>query len=113
MNFSIERLNSIIRRKLSDVIVNELDDPLVSNMTSINHIKLAKDLSIAHIHVGMPGTEDEIKANAKQLNKNARKLRSRLANGLNLRRTPELKFHADTLSLEADALFKLIDQARN
>lgn len=77
------------------IIMRELDDPRLTGLPSITRVKVSEDLSIADIYVTVMGTEGKQTAALNALKHSAGMMRSRLAEMMELRQVPYLKFHID------------------
>ncbi len=87
----LARVEEELKREISQVINYELKNPNVTGMVSVTKVKVTPDLRFAKVFVSV--------LNSKNLNKTIEGLkeskgfiRSRVANTLNLRNTPELVF---------------------
>ena len=89
------RINPIITRNLCDIIMKEMQDPIVK-LSSINEVKVNRDHSFAHVYVAHLQTE-KTEELVNFLNKNKGFIRSRLAKSVDLYKIPDLIFVADTL----------------
>ncbi len=89
------KINEAMLREVSNIIRNEVKDPDIPEITSITSVYVTGDLRYATVYVSVYG-DDETKKNAiKALKKAAPFVRSRVAAGLNMRYTPEIKFVLD------------------
>ena len=77
------------------IIMHELDDPRLIGLPSITRVKVSDDLSIADVYVTIMGTEGKQTAALNALRHSAGMMRSRLAEMMELRQVPYLKFHID------------------
>jgi len=77
------------------IIMRELDDPRLTGMPSITRVKVSEDLSVADVYVTVMGTEGKQTAALNALKHSAGMMRSRLAEMMELRQVPYLKFHID------------------
>ena len=78
MSRRTERLGSIIQRELAMIILRELNDPRLTGLPSITHVKVSPDLSIADVYVTVMGTEGQQTAALNALRHSAGLLRTRL-----------------------------------
>ena len=109
------RVNEELKRELSQVINYELKNPDVTGMVSVTKVKVTPDLKYAKVYVSV--------LNSKNLNKTLQGLkdsagfmRSRLAQIINLRITPELVFEYDDSILygeRIDAILKDLKDKEN
>ena len=92
----VERVASLIRREMSDLLVHGVRDERVSmGMVSITNVLVAGDLQHCKVSVSIFGSEDEQTQAMDGLRSAAPYLRGELGRRLNMRRTPELVFHHD------------------
>ena len=62
---SKDRLSGItteFKRALSEIIRSDIDDPRVSQMTSVTHVELSKDLKYAKVYISVYDTEKKRKS---------------------------------------------------
>jgi ribosome-binding factor A len=110
MSHRIERVNTLIRRELSDIIQHQLRDPRLDEFVAVTEVDTSADLKYARIYVSsLAGQQEEAKVLA-VLSAAAGFLRSELAKKVRLRRTPELSFHWDNSIEHGDRILRLIDQ---
>jgi ribosome-binding factor A len=95
MSLRTDRLGSVIQRELAMIILRELNDPRLTGMPSITHVKVSPDLSVADVYVTVMGTEGQKTAALNALRHSAGLLRTRLTREISMRVTPFLKFHID------------------
>ena len=106
--YRIDRITEDIKRELT-AILREVKDPRVSSMLSIVKVDVSGDLSYAKIYVSALEGEDASRESVKGLKAASGFIRKRLGDTLHLRKTPELRFVADT-SIEKG--FELFDKLR-
>ena len=88
-----ERIATIIRKNVSEIIQFQLRDPNIG-FISIPEVKVSKDFSYATVYVSFLN-EDDIKPSLEALNKAKGYIRSELAGKLDIRRVPEIRFVLD------------------
>jgi len=88
------RVAEAIKAELADLIAREVKDPRVrEGLVSVSHVEVNRDLSVAEVGVSiLVGDPAGV---MKGLEKAAGFLRGPLARRLNLRISPELRFHHD------------------
>lgn len=59
MKQRIDRLNSLLREVISEVIRRDVNNPHVSKFASVTHVDISKDLHHAKVYVSVLGTEAE------------------------------------------------------
>ncbi len=110
MSYRIERVNTLIRREISELIQHELKDPRLDEFIGVTEVDTSPDLKIAKIYISaMSGQQEEQKILG-ILNSAAGFLRTALANKVNLRYTPELHFIWDNSIEHGDKILRLIDE---
>lgn len=105
-----QRVADLIQRELAKLIQNEMEDPRVKLVT-VTAVQVSRDLAYAKIYITQHIDEKEIAKTVKVLNKAASFLRYRLAQVIDLRIIPELKFVYDASISYGSHLSNLIDEA--
>jgi ribosome-binding factor A len=106
----IERVSSLMRHEISELLQRQVKDPRLSKFIAVTEVSTTPDLRYAKVFVSCLGSEEEKKEMLKGLSAAANFLRNQLAKRLRLRRIPELSFHWDD-SIERGAhLLQLIDE---
>ncbi|HBC17502.1 MAG TPA: 30S ribosome-binding factor RbfA [Alcanivorax sp.] len=107
-----DRIADQIQRELSRLLQFEMKAPRV-NLATIQDVTVSRDLSFADVYFTLLGKGEEEGAEAEEvLVKASGFLRSSLAQSLNTRTTPKLRFHYDMTPERAAHLSQLIDEAR-
>ena len=110
MAHRIERVNSLIRQEISELLQRQVKDPRLGNFIAVTEVSTSPDLKHAKIFVSRIGSEEEKQETLNVLAAASGFFRNELARRLRLRRIPELSFHWDT-SIERGAhLLRLIDK---
>ena len=111
MAHHIERVNTLIRREISELIQRELRDPRLDEFVAVTEVDTSSDLKYAKVFVSSIGGQQQGDKILGVLNTASGFLRSELARKVNLRRTPELSFYWDSSIEHGDHILRLIDQA--
>ena len=107
-----DRIADQIQRELSRLLQFELKDPRV-HLATVQDVKVSRDLSFADVYFTLLGQGADAGVEAEAvLSGAAGFLRSSLAQTLNTRTTPKLRFHYDETPERAAQLSRLIDDAR-
>jgi ribosome-binding factor A len=106
----IERVNTLIRREISELIQHHLRDPRLAEFVAVTDVETSGDLQHAKIFVSCMGGQQEEAKVLSVLNAAAGHLRSELAKQVRLRHTPELSFHWDNSIEHGDRILRLLDQ---
>ncbi len=110
MSRKIERVNSLFREEISDLLRREVKDPRLSGVFSITEVIISQDLRHANIYVSMMGSEEEKKGVMSGLESASGFIRRELAHRLKMRRIPELIFVRDDSIERGTRLLKLLDE---
>lgn len=105
------RVADQIGRELASVIVEELDDPRVQGVT-ISGVDLSRDLRNATVFVTLPADAD-VRETMQALVRAGGMLRRRLAQRVQLRCVPALRFEHDTTLDRVDRIEQLLRDARS
>ena len=111
MSHRPERVSHVVRDVVSDAISNRLSDPRVAHFTSVTRVEMSGDLRIAHVHVSVMGSEAEGQTTMKGLESARGMIQSRLAQRLDLRQCPQIRFHLDLGIKKAIEIVRRIDEA--
>jgi ribosome-binding factor A len=106
----IERVSSLMRHEISELLQREVKDPRLSKFVAVTEVSTSPDLRYAKVFVSCLGSEEEKKEMLKGLEAAANFLRNQLAKRLRLRRIPELSFHWDDSIERGSRLLQLIDE---
>ena len=110
MAHRIERLNSLIRQELSELLQLQVKDPRLGNFIAVTEVEVTPDLKYAKVFVSSMTEETDRKEVLAALSSAAGFFRTRLAKNLKMRRTPELTFQWDDSIERGDRLLRLIDE---
>ena len=89
------RVSMEVQRELSSIIRNEVKDPRIPALLSVTNVYVAPDLKTCRAYISVLGDRAELDEAMEGLKKAAGFIRSRLAQNMNLRYTPEIRFIAD------------------
>ncbi len=110
MSHRIERVNTLIRREISELIQQELKDPRLDEFIAVTEVDTSPDLKYAKIYISTLGGQQEEQKILGILNSATGFLRTSLAKNINLRYTPELHFYWDNSLEHGDKILRLIDE---
>ena len=106
----IERVSSLMRHEISELLQRQVKDPRLSNFVAVTEVSTTPDLRYAKVFVSCLGSEEEKEEMLKGLEAAANFLRNQLAKRLRLRRIPELSFHWDDSIERGSHILQLIDE---
>jgi len=104
------RIGELIQRELAEMIASEMNDPRVALVTIVA-VDVSPDMRVADVRVSGLGSNEQTEAALGALRGAAGFLRRALGRRVELRVTPELRFHRDTSIEKGVALSNLIDRA--
>ena len=110
MAHRIERINSLIRREISDLLQHQVKDPRLSTFIAITEVSTSPDLKFAKIFISYIGNEAEKEETLRVLSRASGFLRKELAKCIRIRYIPELNFYWDDSIERGDHILQLIDQ---
>lgn len=112
MAHHIERVNSLIRREISELIQRQVKDPRLDTFVTVTAVATSPDLKHARVFVSCISGKQEEEKILSVLTAASGFLRKELARNLKLRRIPELSFHWDDSIEHGDRILRLLDQVR-
>lgn len=91
----IERINSLLREVLTDVIRKEVKNPHLPDLVGISHVDVTRDLRYAKVYVSVIGEPDVRKKALDALQSAAGFIAVTASKKVDLRFFPELRFILD------------------
>jgi ribosome-binding factor A len=110
MTHHIERVNSLIRHEISELLQRQVKDPRLGNFISVTAVDTSSDMRHAKVFVSRLEGQEEKNETLGVLASAAGFFRKELATRLKLRRVPELDFQWDDSLERGDHLLQLIDR---
>jgi len=92
----VQKLNSLLREVISEVVFADVDNPNLSKFTSITKVDVTKDLQFAKVYVSIIGTEEEKKTSIDALQVSAGYISQLASKKVRMRHFPTLSFKIDT-----------------
>lgn len=93
-NNRLDRINEELKRELSNIINYEVKNSNVTGMISVTKVKISPDLRHARVSVSILNSKN-VKQTLAGLKSASGFIRSRIAENMNLRVTPEFIFELD------------------
>jgi ribosome-binding factor A len=107
-NVRKNRINDEVKREISEIIRSELNDPRIGAVTSVTRAEVTADLKHCKVYVSILAEDkDAVMDGLSSANGYIRKL---LAERVNLRQTPELRFIHDDAIAHGMKISRLIDE---
>ncbi|MCL1862176.1 MAG: 30S ribosome-binding factor RbfA [Defluviitaleaceae bacterium] len=110
MKTRLIRINDEIARVSAEVIRSELTDPRLSSVVSVLGAETTNDLKYCKIRISILGDTSKQEETMQALNSATGFIRKRVADTINLRQTPEIKFVYDDAIEHGMRMRKLIDE---
>ena len=103
------RVGELVRHALSDMLMRgEIhDDVLAAHVVTVPEVRMSPDLRLATIYI-MPLGGKETDAVLEALERNRRYIRGEVAEAVNLKFAPDIRFLADESFEEADRIERLL-----
>ena len=92
----ISVIQSEFKRVLSEIIKNEMKDPRISEMASVTHVELSRDLKYAKAYISVYDTEKLKKSTIDTLTHAEHFIKNEVGARMRMRRLPEIRFMLDT-----------------
>lgn len=109
-NVKIERLNHAIQEEISMILMREIKDENIKFVT-ITGVDTTSDLSFAKVYYTVLNQEKK-EETKKSLEKASSFIRTKLAERIEVRHTPELKFIYDTSIAYGEHIERIIEEIK-
>jgi ribosome-binding factor A len=107
----VERVAALIRREVSELLVNGIKDERVSlGMVSVTNVEVAGDLQHCKVHVSIYGSHTVQQEALAGLRSASGYVKGELGRRLNMRRTPEVIFQLDRGIEKGTSVLGLLNQ---
>ncbi len=113
MTYRIERVNSLIRQELSDLLQRQVKDPRLGGFISITEVVTSPDMKYAKVYTSYLGDDAQKQEVLNVLTSASAFFRRELAKRRKMRHTPELDFRLDTSIERGDRIMRLIDGVKS
>lgn len=105
-----ERISSLIRQEISELLREQVNDPRLRSLISITRVFTSVDLTHARVYFSIFGEEVSKGEVLEGFAAASGFLRRQLASRLRLKHMPELSFHLDESIEKGARVLKLIDE---
>lgn len=105
-----QRVGHLLRKELSDIIMNRMKDPRLGFLT-VTEVDLTQDLKLARVYVSVM-RQEERQATMEALESSRAFIRAELAGRLSMRAVPSLEFKLDTTSEYGENIERLLRKLR-
>ena len=104
------RVSEEVKRVISDIIKNDLNDPRLPDMLSVVDVEVSNDFSYAKVFYSVLSGQGDKKDIRDALKSASGYIRRELGARVRLRQTPELRFELDNTIERVFDLNRLIDE---
>ena len=105
----LSRVNEELKKELSNIISYELKNPNVTGMISVTKVKTSPDLKYARVSVSIINSKNT-KQTLAGLKAASGFIRSKVAEKMNLRITPELVFELDESLVYGEKIDRILER---
>lgn len=109
MKTRLIRINDEITRVVADIVRSELSDPRIGAVVSVLGAETTQDLKFCKIRISIFGDDEKKDETMEALRRAAGFVRTRVAQTVNLRQTPEISFVYDDSIEHGMRMRKLIE----
>ena len=110
MTRRLERVNSLIREEISDLLRREIKDPRIGSLVSVTEVTTSPDLKRATVFVSNIGDADQKRDTISALTAASGFFHHELLKRLKMRHVPDLSFQWDDSIERGERLLRLMDQ---
>ncbi len=110
MSHRLERVNSLIREELSEMLRRDVKDPRLGTFVTVTAVNVTPDLKSAVVYVSYFGSNEEKQGSLKALASAAGFFHHELVKRLDMRHVPDLHFQWDDSIERGDRLLRLMDE---
>ena len=104
----IEKVNEEVRKEISDIIRNDINDPRVNSLVSVIAAEVTPDYKFAKVFISLLGTEEERLEALKGLKSSSGFVRKLLSERMRLRYTPQINFTLDSTIEHGANIMKIL-----
>ena len=108
MSRRTERVQSLIRHELGEILQQEIKDPRIEGLISVTAVEVTPDLRLARVFLSLYGPRENEQVAMKALTSAKSFLRHELGHRLGLRYAPELDMRLDHSMAYADEVNRLL-----
>jgi len=109
--YRLARLESLLKREISDIIRREIND-VEFGLTTITKVILSGDLQHAKVYVSIYDKEDKQQQLMRHLKNSSRFVKGIVGRRVRMRYVPDIDFIQDKSMEEADRIFKIMQDIK-
>jgi len=107
MNARLERVGQLIRAEIADILQRDIHDPLIGFVT-LTEVEVSPDLRHARVFFSVLGTPEQVKDSIKGVLRARKHINALLADRIDLRYIPKLRFVYDETAAKAQRMAQLL-----
>ena len=112
-NHRIERVSSLLKKEITLIIMNNIEDPLVTeNFISITKVDLSVDLQFCKVFISTSAESTIQNQILNNLNESKSMIKNYLSKRIQMRRIPDIIFKQDKVLEKGTSVLKLLDELR-
>lgn len=108
----IDRLNSLLKEVISEVIHSKVKNPHINELATITRVSITNDLRHAKVYVSVIGEKEIQKETLEALNQASGFIAVNASKKVTMRYFPELKFLLDDSSEQHARIEELLEQVK-
>jgi ribosome-binding factor A len=105
-----ERVSTLIRQEICELLLEHINDPRLEGLISVTEVSTSPDLQNARVYVSILGDDEAIKEAMKGFRSATGYFRKELSHRLRLRYVPELSFELDNSIERGARILNIIQQ---
>lgn len=109
MGYRKEKIEELIKRVVSEVLLTELKDPRIG-FTTVTGVNLSKDYSVAKVGISILGSAREMRKTLEGLDSSIGYVQHRVGKELKLRQTPRIQFALDPSIAEGTEMVDFLEK---
>lgn len=110
MTKRIDRLNSLLKEVIAEVVMREVRNPKINTLVTIKKVEITKDLRQAKVYISLIGSESEKNQTLKALQSAAGFISVQAAKKVVMRYFPTLTFYLDDTLDEEIRIHNLLEK---
>ncbi|MEK6798597.1 MAG: 30S ribosome-binding factor RbfA [Planctomycetota bacterium] len=112
MRFRKQRVESVVQRVVGEAITHRMNDPRIGPLTTVSRVQLTGDLTIATVYLTVLGGAPQERKTIAAMRHAGGYLQRLVAEALQLRQCPELRFEIDETARKVKETMLLLDENR-
>jgi len=108
MKHRLQRVNEVLKRELSEIILREVS--FEATLVTVQSVDITPDLKNAFVYVSAIGSDEQKRSVINVLNGHRQTLQHELTKRVVLKYTPQLHFKVDQSIERGDRVMEILDQ---